>query len=181
MALEGVVVGPRRLEYDPNNSELGQPGDQPGPPGASIEEPAGSAGRVEVDVERVLRDVHADRLRDRVRHLFQVLCLSSGPRRPGIRSGHQEKRGAITLWRGPQRSAKSRPVPSHCRRVRDSSSVAHLLPTGRQRHKTSQRRLPPIWTAISSRCHCELGRGRRRRSSRAKMGPNFATHRRTLS
>src|SRR5687767_10413896 len=34
---------------------------------------------------------------------------------------------------------------------------------------------------ISSRCHCELGRGRRARSRRAYTAPNFKTQRRTVS
>jgi hypothetical protein len=29
--------------------------------------------------------------------------------------------------------------------------------------------------------HCDVGRGRRRRNSRANRGPNFKTHRRTVS
>jgi hypothetical protein len=37
------------------------------------------------------------------------------------------------------------------------------------------------YTAISSRCHRGVGRGRRRRSSRANNSPNFKTHRRTVS
>jgi hypothetical protein len=45
----------------------------------------------------------------------------------------------------------------------------------------SQNCRPAIVTAISSRCHREVGRGRRRRSSRANNGPNFNTHRRTVS
>src|SRR5215218_4772907 len=46
-----------------------------------------------------------------------------------------------------------------------------LLSTARQ----SQNRLPPIRTTISSRCQVEPGRVRRRRSSRAKSGPNLST------
>ena len=30
-------------------------------------------------------------------------------------------------------------------------------------------------------CHRDVGRGHRRRSSRANIGPNFKTHRRTVS
>jgi hypothetical protein len=36
-------------------------------------------------------------------------------------------------------------------------------------------------TAISSRCHLDVGRGRRWRSSPPNNGPNFKTHRRTVS
>jgi hypothetical protein len=56
-------------------------------------------------------------------------------------------------------------------RTSPSSSIA--------RH--SQNRRPAIITAISSRCHRAVGRGRRRRSSLANNGPNFKTHRRTVS
>jgi hypothetical protein len=35
-------------------------------------------------------------------------------------------------------------------------------------------------TTISSRCHRQLGRGRRSRSRRATTGPNFSTQRRTV-
>ena len=56
----------------------------------------GSLG-VKIDVESEFGDVDADRLGYGGSHLFQVLCLSSGPSRPGIRSGHEEKRGAVTL------------------------------------------------------------------------------------
>jgi hypothetical protein len=57
--------------------------------------------------------------------------------------------------------------------VSQSGSLPEVGLTGRNLSE----RLPPIWTTISSRCHCELGRGRRRRSSRAKIGPNFLTQR----
>jgi hypothetical protein len=52
-----------------------------------------------------------------------------------------------------------------------------LVIDGRQ----SQYRRPPIRTAISSRCHCDVGRWRLRRSSLANRGPNFSTHRLTVS
>jgi hypothetical protein len=35
-------------------------------------------------------------------------------------------------------------------------------------NRASQPELPAIITAISSRCHCDVGRGRRRRNTRAK-------------
>jgi GNAT superfamily N-acetyltransferase len=47
--------------------------------------------------------------------------------------------------------------------------------------RQSQNCRPLIITAISSRCHCEVGRERRRRSSRANRGPNFNTQRLTVS
>ena len=40
---------------------------------------------------------------------------------------------------------------------------------------------PAIITAISSRRHCDVGRGRRRCNSRANRDPNFKTHRRIVS
>src|SRR5580658_6154709 len=45
----------------------------------------------------------------------------------------------------------------------------------------SQNCRPAIVTAISSRCHRVVARGRRRRSSLANNGPNFNSHRRTVS
>ena len=62
-----------------------------------------------------------------------------------------------------QRDSRSRTSPS--------SSTA----------RQSQNCRPAIATAISSRCQRDVGRGRRRRSSRANTGPNFKTHRRTVS
>ena len=47
--------------------------------------------------------------------------------------------------------------------------------------RQSQNCVPAIITAISSTCHVDVGRGRRRRSSRANNGPNFKTHCRTVS
>jgi hypothetical protein len=47
--------------------------------------------------------------------------------------------------------------------------------------KPFRARMLAITTAISSRCQRDVGRGRRRRSSRANNGPNFKTHRRTVS
>src|SRR5215207_8325669 len=57
------------------------------------------------------------------------------------------------------------------------SRISPSLSTARHSH----RRVPPITTAISSRCHCVLGLGRSRRRLRAKAGPNFRTQRRTVS
>ena len=56
----------------------------------------GSAG-MEADIEVILADVDTSSMRDSFIHLFRVLGLSSGPQRPGIRSGHEEKREAVTL------------------------------------------------------------------------------------
>ena len=49
--------------------------------------------------------------------------------------------------------------------------------TARQRYV----RLPAMRTTISSKCQRSLGRGRRWRSRHAIAGPNFSTHRRTVS
>ena len=62
------------------------------------------------------------------------------------------------------------------RRCTSRSRTSPSSSTARQ----SQNRRPAIITAISSRCHCVVGRGRRR-SSRANNGPNFNTHRRAIS
>ncbi|MGH6943570.1 MAG: hypothetical protein ACREH6_05050 [Geminicoccaceae bacterium] len=96
-ALEGVVIGAGGLERDAGDREAFEPGDQGRTALGVVGEPADPAGRVEMSVERVFGDVHADRLGDDVAHLFRALCLSSGPGRPGIRSGHQEKRAAVAL------------------------------------------------------------------------------------
>jgi hypothetical protein len=61
-------------------------------------------------------------------------------------------------------------APSLHQQVEDLASTCH-----------SQNCRPAIITTISSRCHRDVGRGRRRRSSRAIIGPNFNTHRRTVS
>jgi hypothetical protein len=50
---------------------------------------------MEADIEGVLADVDTGGDERRVIHLFRVLGLSSGPLRRGIRSGHEEKRGAV--------------------------------------------------------------------------------------
>jgi hypothetical protein len=44
--------------------------------------------------------------------------------------------------------------------------------------RQSQNCVPAIITAISSKCHLDVGRGRRRRSYRANNGPNFNAHNR---
>ncbi len=59
----------------------------------------------------------------------------------------------------------------HLVRYREAQDLM-METRARQNHS----RLPPIATTISSRCHCELGRGRRARSRRANCGPNFRTH-----
>jgi hypothetical protein len=82
-ALEGVVIGAGRLERDAGNREAFEPGDQGRTPSGVVGKPANLAGRVEINVERVFGDVHADRLGYRACHLFRVLCLSSGPSTPG--------------------------------------------------------------------------------------------------
>jgi hypothetical protein len=63
------------------------------------------------------------------------------------------------------------------RRCTSKSRTSPSSSTARQ----SQNCLPAIVTAISSRRHCAVDRGRRRRSSRANNRPNFQTHRRTVS
>ena len=55
--------------------------------------PAGGEAGIEV----IFTDVDNSTGSCRVVHLFHVLGLSSGPQRPGIRSGHEEKREAVRL------------------------------------------------------------------------------------
>jgi hypothetical protein len=57
------------------------------------------------------------------------------------------------------------------RRCTSRSRTSRSLSTARR----SQNGLPLIVTAISSRCHYEVGQERRWRSFRAKSGPNFNT------
>ncbi len=95
---ESVVIGAGGFKDEALSLVLlGEPVDQGCEAFAVVGEPARQVVRVEVDVEHVFRDVDADSLGYRESHLFQVLCLSSGPRRPSIRAGHKEKRGAVTL------------------------------------------------------------------------------------
>jgi hypothetical protein len=58
--------------------------------------------------------------------------------------------------------------------------VTHSVGQAAPAHE-SQNRRPTIITAVSSRCHRAVRRGRPRRSSRANNGPNFRTHRRSVS
>jgi len=64
-----------------------------------------------------------------------------------------------------------------CLRCTRTSRTSPSSSTARHRYI----RLPPMRTTISSRCHRELGRGRRRRSRRANAGPNFSTQRQMVS
>src|SRR5215469_15270698 len=54
-----------------------------------------------------------------------------------------------------------------------------LVIHGTPRHRYI--RSPAMRTTISSKCQLSLGRGRRWRSRRATVGPNFRTQRRTVS
>ena len=62
LTFEAMVVGPGGLEDHARDRDLRQPGDQGAPTLAAVAEPARDPGRVQVDVQRVLGDVHADRL-----------------------------------------------------------------------------------------------------------------------
>ena len=112
-ALEGVVIGAGRLERDAGDHKAFEPGGQGGMPLGVIGEPMDRAGRMEMHVERVFGDVHADRLGYRAWHLFRVLCLSSGPKAPGypFRPPGKE-RGGRTLARPMTASIfPTRPLP----------------------------------------------------------------------
>ena len=67
LPLETMVVGPGWLEHDAGDRELSEPGNQPRPTLPRVGEPTSIASRMEVDVERVFGDVHADRLHYLVR------------------------------------------------------------------------------------------------------------------
>jgi hypothetical protein len=89
--------------------------------------------------------------------------------------GHQNiKREALFLKQlAHEFHGRSLVAPPLDKKVETSPSSS----TARQ----SQNCRPAIVTAISSRCQRAVGRGRRRRSSRANNGPNFKTHHRTIS
>jgi hypothetical protein len=91
------MIGAGRFEDDAVNGGLAEPCDEGVDAGRGVRELAGGGLGVEEDVESEFGDVDADGLGYGGGRLFQVLCLSSGPSRPGIRSGHEEKRGAVTL------------------------------------------------------------------------------------
>jgi hypothetical protein len=139
-ALEGVVIGAGGLERDAGDREAAEPGDQGGTSLGAIGEPAGPAGRVEMNLEAVFGDVHADRLRYGAWHLFRVLCLSSGPRTPGypFRPPGKERDGRtlarpLTASNFPTRSLPP-PASGH------SPAAAHLGRSGHGRHTTSNPR-----------------------------------------
>jgi hypothetical protein len=96
-ALEGAVIGAGGLERDAGDREAFEPGDQGGTSLGVIGEPADPAGRVEVNLECIFGDVHADRLRYVPGIFSRSFACHPGRERPGIRSGHQEKRGAVAL------------------------------------------------------------------------------------
>ncbi len=97
LALEDAMIGAGWLEDDAADRALFEPRQQGCDAGGVVGELSRDGLGVEIDVECVFGDVDADRMRYGGGHLFPVLCLSSGPWRPGIRSGHKEKRGAVTL------------------------------------------------------------------------------------
>jgi hypothetical protein len=97
LALEAAMIGAGGLEDDAMDFGLAEPCEQGFNADGGVCELPGDGLGVEVDVESEFGDVDADSLSYGSGHLFQVLCLSSGPCRPGIRSGHEEKRGAVKL------------------------------------------------------------------------------------
>jgi hypothetical protein len=91
------MVGAGGLEDDALDVEGLQPGDERAVAGSRVGEGASVAAGVKADIETIFGNVNADGLWYRMGHLFRVLGLSCGPSRPGIRSGHEEKRGAVRL------------------------------------------------------------------------------------
>jgi hypothetical protein len=73
----------------------GEPGDEGAMAFGVVAEAARGPTRVETNIELIFGNVDAGGLWSRMMHLFRVLGLSCGPSRPGIRSGHEEKRGAV--------------------------------------------------------------------------------------
>jgi len=92
--LDAAVIGTGRLVDHARHLALAQPGEQGTVAAPVIGEAPRRPVRPAADVEMVLGDVHAD---GKLHRLFPVPCLSFGPQCPGIRSGLEEKTGAIKL------------------------------------------------------------------------------------
>jgi hypothetical protein len=97
MPLQHVIIGAGRLEDHALDGMAGEPGDESAMAFGVVGEAARGPIGVETDIEPIFGNVDADGLWYRMMCLFRVLGLSCGPSRPGIRSGHEEKRGAVCL------------------------------------------------------------------------------------
>jgi hypothetical protein len=93
--LQSSVISASRLEDHPLDGMAGEPDDESAMAFGVIGEVARCPVRAETDIEPIFGNVDAGGLWYRMMHLFRVLSLSCGPSRPGIRSGHEEKRGAV--------------------------------------------------------------------------------------
>jgi hypothetical protein len=95
--LQHAVIRAGWLEDHALDSMAGEPGDEGAMAFGVIGEVARGPIGVKADIEAIFGNVDAGGLWYRMIHLFRVLGLSCGPSRPGIRSGHEEKRGAVRL------------------------------------------------------------------------------------
>lgn len=92
-AFEQAMGGAGRLEHDAGDGQRREPTEQRRVAGAVVGEAAHGTAGMDGDVEVVLGDIDTGARCCGRAHLFRVLRLSSGPGRPGIRSGHKEKKG----------------------------------------------------------------------------------------
>ncbi len=89
------MIGSGGLKDHALNGIAGKPCDQCAVTSGIIGEVAGRPVGAETDIEPIFGNVDAASLWQRMIHLFRVLSLPCGPSRPGIRSGYEEKRGAV--------------------------------------------------------------------------------------
>src|SRR3712207_6441244 len=73
--------------------------------------------------------------------LFRVLGLSCGPSRPGIRSGHEEKRGRSASSSTRTGLHRNDPSPPTASELATRWRCPHLARSERENHKTSIGRL----------------------------------------
>ena len=73
----------------------GKPGDEGAVAFGVVGEAARGSVRIKADIELIFGNVDAGGLWYRMMHLFRVVGLSCEPSRPGIRSGHEEKRALL--------------------------------------------------------------------------------------
>jgi hypothetical protein len=95
--LQHAVIGAGWLEDHALDGMAGEPGHEGAMAFGVVAEAARGSIGVKADIELIFGNVDAGGLWYSMMHLFRVLGLSYGPSRPGIRSGHEEKRGAVRL------------------------------------------------------------------------------------
>jgi len=87
-----MVVWPGWLKDDASNGMTAKPAHERFDPLGVLGELAGAARRMKMHVERRFADADADILSYDVSHLFQVLCLSCGPKaRVSVQATGKEK------------------------------------------------------------------------------------------